>query len=126
MLCCVIADLIALHYLPHSIMTEKLARRGLHVPGEYEANVLNSVRVDEVMRKDVVPIPSDMTVGELSARIGRGARQFSLSEGLPISSADGCWWAWSRRETCGARWKKIPLANHGRQGWWTQTNRCVQ
>lgn len=90
MLCCVIADLIALHYLPHSIMTEKLARRGLHVPGEYEANVLNSVRVDEVMRKDVVPIPSDMTVGELSARIGRGERQFSLSEGLPISSADGC------------------------------------
>ena len=46
MLGCVIADLIALRYLPTSIMTEKLARRGLHVPGEYEAGVLKMVRVE--------------------------------------------------------------------------------
>ncbi len=32
MLACVIADMIALRYLPSSIMTEKLARRGLKVP----------------------------------------------------------------------------------------------
>jgi len=32
MLVCVIADMIAIHYLPSSIMTEKLARRGLRVP----------------------------------------------------------------------------------------------
>jgi chloride channel protein, CIC family len=89
MLCCVIADLIALNYLPHSIMTEKLARRGLHVPGEYEANVLNFVRVDEVMRKDAVPIPAEMTVGDLTARIGRGEHQYTLTEGLPIAAADG-------------------------------------
>src|SRR6202167_967407 len=89
MLGCVIADLIALHYLPHSIMTEKLARRGLRVPGEYEANVLNFVRVDEVMRRDVVPIPVDMTVGDLTARIGRGETQYNLTEGLPIAAADG-------------------------------------
>src|SRR5579863_2708144 len=56
MLACVIADLLALRYLPTSIMTEKLARRGLHVPGEYEANVLHMVRVSEVMRTDVQPI----------------------------------------------------------------------
>jgi H+/Cl- antiporter ClcA len=87
MLCCVIADLVALHYLPHSIMTEKLARRGLHVPGEYEANVLNFVRVDEVMRKDVVPIPADMSVGELTARIGRS--EYNLSEGLPVAGDGG-------------------------------------
>jgi len=87
MLCCVIADLIALNYLPHSIMTEKLARRGLHVPGEYEVNVLNFVRVDEVMRKDVVPIPADMTVGDLAARIGQP--QYRLTEGLPIATSDG-------------------------------------
>jgi CIC family chloride channel protein len=89
MLCCVIADLIALNYLPHSIMTEKLARRGLHVPGEYEVNVLNFVRVDEVMRKDVVPIPADMTVGDLTALIGRGEHQYTLTEGLPIAASDG-------------------------------------
>ena len=84
MLCCVIADLIALRYLPTSIMTEKLARRGLHVPGEYEASVLHTVRLSEVMRSDVQPIPADMTVADLAARVGR-QRGFSLSQGLPIA-----------------------------------------
>ena len=36
MLACVIADMIALRYLPNSIMTEKLARRGLRVPDQFE------------------------------------------------------------------------------------------
>ena len=89
MLGCVIADLIALRYLKTSIMTEKLARRGLHVPGEYEASVLHSVRLREVMRTDVQPIPADTTVADLVARIGRGDNGLSLSQGLPIADASG-------------------------------------
>ncbi|MGA3292883.1 MAG: chloride channel protein [Candidatus Acidiferrales bacterium] len=99
MLGCVIADLIALRYLPTSIMTEKLARRGLHVPGEYEASVLHIVRVANIMRKDVQPIPADMTVAELARRIGHDARRaeqasrneptLNLAEGLPIVTNDG-------------------------------------
>ncbi len=89
MLCCVIADLIALRYLPTSIMTEKLARRGLHVPGEYEASVLHMVRVSEVMRTDVQPISAEMTVRDLAARMARGEPGFNLSVGLPIAGKDG-------------------------------------
>jgi chloride channel protein, CIC family len=103
MLGCVIADLIALRYLRTSIMTEKLARRGLHVPGEYEAVVLNMVRVGEVMRKDVQPVSADMTVAEMAERIfGRNpsaleaprsaaasANLPGLSDGLPIVAQDG-------------------------------------
>src|ERR1700674_1260840 len=77
MLGCVIADLIALRYLPSSIMTEKLARRGLSVPEEYEAGALKVVRVGEVMRKDIQPIPPDMTVGELAGRMARGEPGFN-------------------------------------------------
>jgi chloride channel protein, CIC family len=88
MLGCVIADLIALRYLKTSIMTEKLARRGLHVPGEFEANVLHTVRVSEVMRTDVQPIAADTTVADLAARVGRNEN--SLSQGLPIVDKDGC------------------------------------
>jgi chloride channel protein, CIC family len=98
MIGCVIADMIAIHYLPSSIMTEKLARRGLRVPEEYEAGILKVVRVGEVMRTDVQPIPQSMTVGELAERISgriaetgpaKGQRAHNLTEGLPIVSEDG-------------------------------------
>ena len=89
MLGCVVADLIALRYLPTSIMTEKLARRGLFVPGEYEAGVLNIVRVADVMRIDVQPIPADMTVGELADRMSRGETAYNLAQGLPLVGPDG-------------------------------------
>jgi CIC family chloride channel protein len=89
MLGCVIADMIAIRYLPSSIMTEKLARRGLKVPEEYEAGVLKMVRVGEVMRKDVNPVSQEMTVAELAERMGRGEPAYNLTQGLPIVSSDG-------------------------------------
>ena len=84
MLACVIADMIALRYLPSSIMTEKLARRGLRVSGEFEVGVMQLVRVGEVMRTDVNSIPPEMTVAELAARMGRGEPKYNLTQGLPI------------------------------------------
>jgi CIC family chloride channel protein len=89
MLGCVMADLIALRYLKTSIMTEKLARRGLHVPGEYEASVLHTVRLSEVMRTDVHPIAADTSVAGLAARISRSENGLTLSQGLPIADKEG-------------------------------------
>jgi CIC family chloride channel protein len=89
MLACVIADMIALRYLPSSIMTEKLTRRGLQVPNEFEIGAMTVVRVSEVMRKDVVPIAQEMTVSELAERMGRGEPAYNLTQGLPIVSGDG-------------------------------------
>jgi H+/Cl- antiporter ClcA len=99
MLGCVIADLVALRYLPSSIMTEKLARRGLKVPGEYEAGILKVVRVGEVMRKDVTAVPSEMSIGELAERMAGGGRNengaasgepgFNRMQGLPIADKEG-------------------------------------
>jgi CIC family chloride channel protein len=89
MLGCVIADMIALRYLRSSIMTEKLARRGLSVPEAYEAGVLQIVRVGEVMRRDVQPIPQEMTIGELAERMARGEAAVNLTQGLPIVDNEG-------------------------------------
>jgi chloride channel protein, CIC family len=89
MLACVIADMIALRYLPNSIMTEKLARRGLKVPDQFEVNAMKATHVAEVMRKDVKPIPAEMTVAELAKRIGSGETQYNLAQGLPIVTAEG-------------------------------------
>jgi chloride channel protein, CIC family len=89
MLVCVIADMIAIHYLPSSIMTEKLARRGLKVPEEYEAGVLKVVRVGSVMRTDVQAVSPEMTVGELAAHMARHESGYSASEGVPIVTREG-------------------------------------
>jgi CBS domain-containing protein len=89
MLVCVIADMIALRYLPNSIMTKKLARRGLSVPEYYEAGALNVVRVGEVMRQDVKPIPLGMSVGEMAERMAQREPGFDVTEGLPIAGDDG-------------------------------------
>ncbi|MFN2593518.1 MAG: chloride channel protein [Actinomycetota bacterium] len=62
MLASVVADLIAAPFLHDSIMTEKLARRGLSVHHEYEVDVMRSKRVRDVMTKDVQTLPSDATL----------------------------------------------------------------
>jgi H+/Cl- antiporter ClcA len=50
MLATVLADLLARTLVPHSLMTEKLARRGVAVPESYHADPLPTTRVREVMR----------------------------------------------------------------------------
>src|ERR1700758_3376689 len=53
MLVAVIADGVAMLFMPKSsIMTEKLARRGLQVHQDYEADVLSQVAVSETMEKN--------------------------------------------------------------------------
>jgi H+/Cl- antiporter ClcA/predicted transcriptional regulator len=89
MLACVIADLIALRYLKTSIMTEKLARRGLHVPGEYEAAVFSLVRVGEIMNKNIQSVPEEMSVAELAEASKGHNPPVDLSDGLPVVSKQG-------------------------------------
>lgn len=89
MLGSVIADMIAIHYLPASIMTEKLARRGLPVPYAYEPGILQMVQVGSIMRTDVQPIAANTTIGELAMRMSRGDAAANLAQGLPIVDKDG-------------------------------------
>ena len=58
MLAAVLADLVARTLLEHSIMTEKLARRGVAVPAGFHADPLRTWTVGEVMTRDVVTVPS--------------------------------------------------------------------
>jgi chloride channel protein, CIC family len=72
MLVAVIADGIAMLFMPRSsIMTEKLARRGLRVHQDYEADVLTQVTVAETMEKNPPVIASGTKVGEVADRIAR-------------------------------------------------------
>jgi CBS domain-containing protein len=88
MLACVIADGVAILLMHEtSIMTEKLARRGLRVHQDYEADVLQQVTVGEVMTRDVPTISAAVTVGELADRIARNDPIVTQHQALPILDA---------------------------------------
>lgn len=71
MLVCVLADAVGLILMRNSIMTEKLARRGLKVHQEYEVDVLHQVTVGEVMDRAAPTLPARMPLAELADRLGR-------------------------------------------------------
>jgi CIC family chloride channel protein len=90
MLVSVIADGIAMWLMPRaSIMTEKLARRGLHIHQDYEADVMQQVRVSETMDRDVPTLPASMTVNELSDLIARREPSVSRHQGMFVLDAEG-------------------------------------
>src|SRR6266496_1793365 len=83
MLVSVIADGIAMILMPSaSIMTEKLARRGLRIHQDYEADVLHQVVVAETMDCDVPTLPASMRDGELAARIAKHDPVVSRHQGM--------------------------------------------
>jgi CIC family chloride channel protein len=90
MLVSVIADGMAMLFMPRSsIMTEKLARRGLYIHQDYETDVLQQVAVAETMDKDIPAIPADMTVAELAERIAHHDPLVSRHQGLILVGKNG-------------------------------------
>jgi chloride channel protein, CIC family len=89
MLVTVIADAIAVRYAKNSIMTEKLARRGLRIHQDYEPDVFQQVTVEEVMAKEFDSVPANMRVGELAERIAKRDPAVTHHQGVFIVDANG-------------------------------------
>lgn len=66
----------------NTIMTEKLARRGVRVPAEYAADFLDLINVADACSRDVVPVRADAPVATL-----RG--QAAPHQGFPVVDAEG-------------------------------------
>jgi H+/Cl- antiporter ClcA len=84
MVATVLATLVVRSLLPVTLMSEKLARRGLLVPSDYHADVLASRRVDSVMTKDVQTLPAIATVGDAVTRFAAGGHG-----AYPVIDGDG-------------------------------------
>ena len=90
MLVAVIADGVAMLFMPRSsIMTEKLARRGLHVHQEYEADVLAQSTVSETMEKNAPVILAGTKVGQVAERIARHDPEVARHEAMLIVDSEG-------------------------------------
>jgi len=90
MLVSVIADGIMMLLMPRStIMTEKLARRGLFIHQDYEADILQQIGVSEAMDASPPTIPAEMQVRELAERISRHDPVLTSHQGLLIVDKEG-------------------------------------
>ena len=89
MLVSVIADSIAMLMLRSSIMTEKLARRGLRIHQDYEADVLQVVSVGDIMDRDIPVVPETMPLRTLADRIARHDPAVTRHQGLMVVDERG-------------------------------------
>jgi H+/Cl- antiporter ClcA len=89
MLVAVIADGIALAFSPNSIMTEKLARRGLKIHSDYEPDILRQISVGEAMSKDVAQVLGTMPVREMAEAMAKHDPVLSRHQGVLIVDEAG-------------------------------------
>jgi len=85
---CTAAHLVSSLMMRQSIMTEKILRRGVRVPVEYGADVLDQVQVSEVASKPVISIIAEHTLESVRAWIATGATGTS-HQGYPVVSEAG-------------------------------------
>jgi H+/Cl- antiporter ClcA len=79
---CAAGYLVSSLLMRNSIMTEKLARRGVRVPAEYSADFLDTLRVGDACSHAVVSIGSEEPIAVLRAHR-------SSHQGFPVLAPDG-------------------------------------
>ena len=62
---CTAGYLVSAMLMRNTIMTEKLARRGVRVPAEYAADYLERISVADACSRNVLSLRADQTVGEV-------------------------------------------------------------
>jgi H+/Cl- antiporter ClcA/CBS domain-containing protein len=85
---CSASYLVSLLVMRHSIMTEKIERRGVRAIGEYDADLLLRVLVRECASPAVVTLSADRLLAEVRAWMGSGAPG-SDHQGFPVVDEAG-------------------------------------
>jgi H+/Cl- antiporter ClcA/CBS domain-containing protein len=85
---CSASFLLSALVMPTTIMTEKIARRGIRVPNEYAADALDQVFVREVATRQPVSIFATRTIEDVRQWISRH-EPGSHHQGYPIIDATG-------------------------------------
>ncbi|HWP92897.1 MAG TPA: chloride channel protein [Thermodesulfobacteriota bacterium] len=80
---CTAAYLVSSLLMRNSIMTEKIARRGVRVPAEYSADLLEQVLVRESATYRVATLKSSITIEEARAWLTSGTPG-STHQGFPV------------------------------------------
>jgi H+/Cl- antiporter ClcA/CBS domain-containing protein len=84
---CSSAYLVSSLIMKHTIMTEKIARRGIRIPFEYEADFLDQVSVKDCANYKVTVLNADDTIEKVRTWFAAGTME-SLHHGYPVVDKD--------------------------------------
>lgn len=62
---CTASYLVSFFLMENTIMTEKIARRGIYTPDSYEPDILSSTSISKVLKKDLLALSEENTIQEL-------------------------------------------------------------
>jgi CIC family chloride channel protein len=83
---CTAAFLVSCLLMRNTIMTEKIARRGVRVIGEYSADFLEQLRVGDSALRPVVSLQGEQLIADVQAWLASGAPGTS-HQGFPVLDA---------------------------------------
>ncbi len=85
---CTAAYLVSALLMRNTIMTEKIARRGVRVPSEYAADYLDRVSVGTVCSRDVASLKTGQTLAEVRRWLNEESAH-SHHQGFPVVDEHG-------------------------------------
>jgi len=85
---CSAAFLISCLFMRNTIMTEKIARRGVRVPGEYAADFLDQIQAGVAASRPVVSLSADDTLIDVRSRMLSRTPGYA-HQGFPVVDARG-------------------------------------
>lgn len=89
MIAAVAAEAVTVLILKRSILTEKVARRGLHLTREYSVSPVDIIRVGDIMDQKVPTIPYTMTLKQFVNSSSNGDNRLTNRQGTPIVNDQG-------------------------------------
>jgi CIC family chloride channel protein len=85
---CTVAYLVSFFMMKHSIMTEKIERRGVKTPSAYVPEILDTVVVDDIAEKDIHVLSAENTIQSVKKWIASG-KAGPLQSSFPVVKDNG-------------------------------------
>lgn len=85
---CTVSYVISSYWMKNTIMTEKIARRGVNVPHEYAPDFLDTIMAQKLCKRPLVTVSANESVQAVIQKVQSGQAGFS-HQGFPVIDEAG-------------------------------------